>query len=131
MYAGSKRPTDVESPMCATVVQLVVVGACCTTVVLVELVELVVLVVLVELVVVEVVIAVSAGGAGVTAGERVVVVVAVAAAGIATARDGDVTADTTSSPFASIPALQPAAHSAEMTANASGATRRGRVTSRV
>jgi hypothetical protein len=117
MKAGSKRPTDVESPMWATVVQLVVVGVGCTTVVLVVLVVL-------EGGSVEVVVA--TGTVVVGTATRVVVAAAVAVAGVASSGDAAVAADSTSSPSASGPLLQLTVDVAATTASAT--TRRGRAT---
>lgn len=101
--------------MWATVVQLVVLDARRATVLLV-------LVVLVEMVL-------GAGWAGTEAVERIVVVVAAGTTGDATPRDDDV-ADS-ASPRTSCGELQPRLNVAEAAANASGATRGGRATSRV
>ncbi len=105
--------------MWATVVQLVVLGARGATV----LVVLVVLVVLADVLL-------GARRAGTEAVEWIVVVGAVVAAGNASTRDGDVAVDSASSPSPG-PALQPTANAVETATNASGATRRGRATSRV
>jgi hypothetical protein len=134
MNAGAKRPTDVESPMWATVVHRVVVAATGDTVVLVVL----VVVTAVELVVLDTVdtvgaVVVAAGapaGAGTTPR---MVVVADAAVGIATTRAGRVDAACSISPCASGAARQPAPTMTTTTGttNASEATRRERATSRV
>jgi hypothetical protein len=112
--------------MCATEVQLVLVGAGGAVVVL-EVLLGVVVVVVVEMV--EVLL--TTGGAAEALTEWMVVVVGVTATGVATSRDGRVTADWASSPFGSGPELQPKNAVAETTASARRATRRGRATSRV
>jgi Flp pilus assembly protein TadB len=129
MAEGSKSPTDVESPMCATVVQLVVVGAGCEAIVLVVTV-VVVTVVVVPIVVVGVAVEVllATGADAVAAAERMVVVVGNAATGVATSLAAGVTADSASSDPR--PTLHPEAV-ASPTASTNGATRSGRATSRV
>jgi hypothetical protein len=123
MNAGAKRPTDVESPMWATVVHRVVVAATGDTIVLV-VVDTVVLVV-VDTVDAVVVTAGATVGVGATAWT---VVVADAAVGVATTRSGRVDAAGSIAPGACGSARQP---TLTMTTNASEATRRGRATSRV
>lgn len=130
MAVGSKSPTDVESPMCATVVQLVLVGAGCeATVPVVVVLAVTVVVVVVVLVEAAVEVLLEPGDVGVATAERMVVVVGNAATGVATSREAGVTADSATSP--SRPALQPNDALASPTASTSAATRRGRATSRV
>jgi hypothetical protein len=125
MADGSKSPTDVESPICATVVQLVLMGAGCAAIVLVVTVVVVgVVVVTVVLVEVAVEVLLATG-----ADRMVVVVVGNAATGVATSRAAGVTADSASS--APRPTLHPKEAVASPTASTNGATRRGRATSRV
>lgn len=109
--------------MCATEVQLVVVGAGGAVVVLA------VLLVVVVVDVVEVLLTTGGGAEALT--EWMVVIVGVTATGVATSRDGRVTADWASSPIGSGPELQPKNDAAAMAASAGRATRRGRATSRV
>jgi hypothetical protein len=111
--------------MCATEVQLVLVGAGGAVVVLAVLLGVV------GVVVVEMVEALTTGGGAEALTEWMVVVVGVTATGVATSRDGRVTADWASSPLGSGPELQPKNAAAETTASARRATRRGRATSRV
>jgi hypothetical protein len=135
MNAGAKRPTDVESPMWATVVHRVVVAATGDTVVLVVLVVLVVVtaVVLVLVVVDTVGTFVVAAGAAVGVGAAAwMVVVADAAVGIASTRAGRVDVVGAISPCASGSARQPTlTMTTTMTTSASEASRRERATSRV
>jgi hypothetical protein len=125
MYVGSKRPTDVESPRWTTVVHRVVVGATGATVL--GVVAVVVVVVVVALVVV-----VDTAGVDAGAVDRLFAVAAVATVSAVTSRAVGAGVDPTSSPCASGSALHPTANvPTSVTTDASGATRRGRATSRV
>jgi hypothetical protein len=93
---------------------------------------LVVLVVVVVVAPVALVVVVDTAGVGSGAADRLFTVAAVAAVSVVTSRAFGAGVDPTSSPCASGSALQPTANvTTSVTTKASGATRRGRATSRV